>query len=399
MKRTITGEMVGIIAVLGLGVLSMSILQPVLPLYLTTIGVVPTILGLMFSTAMVGMAIGESFWGWVADRLGLRIPLSVGTFVCALAVLLLLTTRGITSIFTIFFFWGFVRSALFGPGRGYIGAHAPPLKKATFMAIITVMLSASRSIGALPSGFIVDTLGYQGVFFISGGIAVAAGLIVITRFRRTRLVQPELLAVSSVPSDERSSLGQAFSYRPLTSQCAVTALSFLGLGVLITFLPLLATQVVGVGPAAVGILFTINGVTTTVLGIPMGMLADRKGKRALMMLGLLVSASAMGGMAFVGSFNWLIVFVILASLGMAMFSPAALGLFSDAVPLHRQSTAMGIYGGACENTGIIAGSALGGFVWSTWGPQTTFLIGTFSAILGAMLCFTLTTKKVVSANP
>jgi len=166
-----------------------------------------------------------------------------------------------------------------------------------------------------------------------------------------------------------------------------------------TFLPLLATQVVGVGPAAVGILFTIQGVATMVLGIPMGMLADRKGKRALMMLGLLVSAFAMAGMGFVGSFPWLVLFVILASLGMAMFSPAALGLFSDSVPLHRQSTAMGIYGGVCENTGIIAGSALGGFIWSSFGPQATFLMGAFSAILGAMLCFTLTTKKVVSANP
>jgi len=398
MKQIITSEIVTVTAILGLGVLSISILQPILPLYLTSIGVAPQILGLMFSIAMVGMAIGESFWGWVADRLGLRIPLSVGTFVCALAVLLLLLTRGTASIFTIFFFWGLVRSALFGPGRGYIGANAPPLKKATFMAIITVMLSASRSIGALPSGFIVDTWGYQCVFFISGGIAVAAGIIVITGFRRTRPVQLEPLTVSSVPTDGRSSLGQTFSYQPLTSQCVVAALSFFGLGVLIAFLPLLATQVVGVRPAAVGILFTIQGVATTVLGIPMGMLADRKGKKALMMLGLLVSAFAMAGMGFVGSFPWLVVFVILNSLGFAMFNPAALGLFSDSVPLHRQSTAMGIYGGVCENTGLIAGSALGGFIWSSWGPQATFLMGTFSAILGAMLCFALRTKKV-SENP
>ncbi len=45
---------------MGLGVLAMSMLQPVLPLYLTSIDVSPEVLGLMFSVAMVGMVFGES---------------------------------------------------------------------------------------------------------------------------------------------------------------------------------------------------------------------------------------------------------------------------------------------------------------------------------------------------
>ncbi|GAG36711.1 unnamed protein product, partial [marine sediment metagenome] len=126
----------------------------------------------------------------------------------------------------------------------------------------------------------------------------------------------------------------------------------------------------------VGILFTIHGLGAMVLGIPMGMLADRKGKKNLMLLGLLVSGAAMAGIAFTESYTWLIVFVLISSLGLTMFSPAALGLISTSVPLRRQSTAMGIYGGICENTGIIAGASLGGFVWSAWGPRAAFLMGT-----------------------
>jgi predicted MFS family arabinose efflux permease len=53
-----------------------------------------------------------------------------------------------------------------------------------------------------------------------------------------------------------------------------------------------------------------------------------------------------------------------------------LGLISSMVPPRRLSTAMGLYGGIYENTGIVAGSALAGFVWSAWGPRATFLIGT-----------------------
>ena len=73
--------------IMALGVLAMSILQPMLPLYLTGIGVTPEILGLLFSVAMLGMVIGESSAGWVADKVGLRVPMSVGTFVSGLVVL------------------------------------------------------------------------------------------------------------------------------------------------------------------------------------------------------------------------------------------------------------------------------------------------------------------------
>ena len=261
------------------------------------------------------------------------------------------------------------------------------------MAIIAAMMAASRSIGALPGGFVVDNWGYHWVFFISSGVALMAGFIVLTSLRKARSLEPEPPTVTSLTTDDLSSPSRAHWYHPLTFQCVVAFSNFLGRGAVMTFLPLLATQVVGVAATEVGILFTIGGLGSLVLAIPMGMLADRKGKRTFMIFGLLVSAVAMAGMAFTESFPWLIVFVIINSLGMAMFSPAALGLLSTSIPLQRQSTAMGVYGGVCENTGIIAGASLGGFIWSTWGPQATFLMGTVAASLGAAICFSLVRDK------
>jgi len=266
------------------------------------------------------------------------------------------------------------------------------------MAIIAVMMSASRSLGALPSGFIVDTWGYSVVFFVSSGVSLLGGIVVVAGLRKTKPVNPEPTTGTISPSDELPPPAQRLNYRPLTFQCVVTVLQFLGLGILMAFLPLLATQVVGVAATEVGILFTIRALGTMVLGIPMGMLADRKGKRTFMILGLLVSGASMAGMAFTESFPWLIVFIITSSLGLMMFSPAALSLLSASVPLQRQSTAMGVYGGVCENTGIIAGASLGGFVWSAWGPRATFLMGTVAASLGAVIGFFGLVRDKVSKN-
>jgi len=327
----------------------------------------------MLSVAMFGMAIGEAGWGWLADRTGIRLAMITGTFFTGLAVLMFVFTRNVPLIFGIFFAWGFLRSAVFGPIRGYIGTAAPPHKKATFMAFSAVMLSASSSLGALPSGFLVDSLGYHSVFYSSLGVSVLGGIIVLT----------------GEGSFEDKSFKPKFNLFSLTPMCLVTALRFFGLGCMMTFLSLFATEEAGVDITLVGVLFTIGGLVNVALTIPTGILADRLGKKNVMTAGMIVSAGAMVGIAYSGNFTWLVIYMIVNSIGMALFSPAALGLLSDSVPRNRQSTAMGFYGGICENVGILAGSALGGVFWDTFGPQSTFFSGAFACGLGAILCIVL----------
>ena len=164
---------------------------------------------------------------------------------------------------------------------------------------------------------------------------------------------------------------------------------FLGKGFTLTFLPLFATDVVGIDISMVGILFTAEGFTNLVLSVPMGMLADHLGEKAMMIIGLVISAGAIAGIVFADSFTWVILFMILNGAGMAAFSPAALSMFSDSVPRHRQNTAMGFYGGICENVGILGGSALGGVIWESLGYQYTFYTGAIACGLAALTCCVL----------
>ena len=129
------------------------------------------------------------------------------------------------------------------------------------------------------------------------------------------------------------------------------------------------------------------------LGIPMGRLADRAGKKKIIILGLLTSGFSMAGMAFATSYLGLIILIIGHSVGVSMFMPASMGLISNSVPLKRQSTAMGFYGGLCEDTGIIAGSAFGGFIWSAWGSQSTFLAAAIAAGLGVVVSLVFVKQK------
>jgi predicted MFS family arabinose efflux permease len=56
---------------------------------------------------------------------------------------------------------------------------------------------------------------------------------------------------------------------------------------------------------------------------------------------------------------------------------------------------MGMYGAFGENIGIIAGASIGGFIWSAWGPQYTFLMGTVATALGIVICLALIKDKAI----
>jgi MFS family permease len=83
---------------------------------------------------------------------------------------------------------------------------------------------------------------------------------------------------------------------------------------------LVATQVVGVDATQVGLIYTAGSLVNTVMLIPMGRLADRRDKKQLMILGMLLSAAALAGLGFTTSYPLLIVLVILINLSFLCLS-------------------------------------------------------------------------------
>lgn len=382
-----------IVSILAISMLSISILEPVLPLYLTHVGFSSKATGMMISVLWLGMIIGESSWGWIADKMGIRIPMIWGTLVSGIILLGFLLAKGTYIVFIAILCLGLSRSAVFGPARGHVGKHAPALKKAAFMGIITVVIGGSRSLGALSSGFLASSLGYSWVFYIAIGIYILGGLITIVILRDLKYNAPKLL-----PANKHLFVIDSKNYRCMFSLCAITSCEYFGLGLFISFFPLLIIQVAGFNIASVGVLFAVKGMITLIFGVPMGMLADRKGKKLLMIIALTTSAISMIGIYVGNSFLSFLISALLFEIGLVTYSPAALTLLSNSVPSERQGSVMGIYGGICENTGIMAGAFSGGFVWNIFGPRETFLLGSLVCIVGVIMCFFLNIEKMERVN-
>ncbi len=382
-----------IVSILTISMFAISMLEPILPLYLVHVGFSSKATGVIISVLWLGMIIGESSWGYIADKIGIRTPMIWGTLVSGIILLGFLLAKGTYIAFIAILCLGLFRSSVIGPTRGHVGKHAPALKKAAFMGIITVVIGGSRSLGALSSGFLASSLGYSWVFYTAIGIYILGGLITIVILRDLKYNAPKLL-----PANKHLFVIDSKNYRCLFSLCAITSCEYFGLGLFISFLPLLITQVAGFSIASVGVLFAAKGIITLIFGVPMGMLADRKGKKLLMLIALTTSAISMIGISVANSFLCFLVSAVLFEIGLITYSPAALALLSDSVPSERQGSAMGLYGGICENTGIMAGAFSGGFIWNIFGPRATFLLGSLVCIIGVIMCLILNIEEMERVN-
>lgn len=364
------------------GAISMGIVRPMLPLYLISINLEPYLLGLVVSVSMIGMVIGESFSGLISDRFGMRVPLVLSTLVCGVALFAFMLSTALPFLFFIGFLWGILRGLMVGPIRGYMADTAPPPQRATYIAISSAILSLSRGVGALPGGIIVDKLGYNWVFYIAGVVAVLGVIATIYGPKHS-------LQIEGTRGHQNSANNWRTTIPFFFILCIIGMFGFLNVGILLTYVPLLGTQIMGISATTVGVIFTINGLATMAFSIPVGIMADKIGKRLSMVLGLAICAGAMLGIAGTGNIWWLISLGIVHALGIATFMTSALGVLSDYMPAGRLATAMGLYGGIGENSGLVLGSAIGGFVWEGFGSSATFITAAFACALGVLMCLVL----------
>lgn len=372
-----------VLGIYSLAMSSMAILSPILPLYLTSLAITPQELGLLFSVQMIAVAIGELTWGRIIDKVGISAALFAGTFLTAGITSLYLVVESLPLFFILFFCLGFFRAAIIISGRWYVAVNSAPSERASSIALVTAIGSGTRSVSSIIGGVVVDVLGYSAAFLSAVLGPTLGGILFILALNRFRL--PKRDDPSSAPLDtEKKSLSiRQVIFGIVGIQGMVAALIFTGLGIFITYMPLLSTQIIGTDATGAGALFSIQGFVNLLVVIPLAKLADRKGKRLFMIIGLLGTATAFLGMAFASNYTMLVLLTILFSLSFAIFVPAAIALLSERVPNNQQGVAIGMYG-VFEDGGMVAGSAVGGFVWERWGHGATFLAGSVASVIGAL---------------
>jgi DHA1 family multidrug resistance protein-like MFS transporter len=160
------------------------------------------------------------------------------------------------------------------------------------------------------------------------------------------------------------------------------AAQFLLNGSLTAFLPLYASDVVGMGPAAIGWMFAIQTVTTLSTRPLIGALSDRVGRRGVIVTGLVTCSAAVWMISTAERGSLLIAAVVAYGAGVAVTTAATSAYVTDVAPRARYGAAHGVFG-TIYDIGDAAGPILAGLLVAAWGYAPMFQLMAVAAIAAA----------------
>lgn len=171
--------------------------------------------------------------------------------------------------------------------------------------------------------------------------------------------------------------------RPYWFLLAGEAVQSLGFGIAIPYFTLYLTGTVGITPAETGVTMLVWALVS-LAGQPLGgVLADRIGRRPVMIAGLAGAGLSAGAFAFVTGFGSVIAVTIAWATFNSIFEPAAGAYVTDVIEPGLRTEAFGLWR-VMANAGFAVGPPLGALVIWLSSLRTTFLFAGV-AILGFLV--------------
>ena len=318
--------------------------------------------------------------GAIADRIDRRrILLSSQLFQMAMAVLLGLLYAwdrlGIGAIVAIAFFTGLVQSQSAPTYQAVITSLVPRERIANAVALNSLQFNLSRAIGPVIAGLLLAQLG-AGACFAANALSFVGVIVAL----RTIELPPPI-----VPSAQES-LGRSLaaglahvSRAPLLRSAVLLAFtaSFLAFP-LITFLPVIAGDVLGTGASGYSLLLTSIGLGAIVGAIGTAKRGHAQGRGRLMLLAYgLFGAVTIG--ASLSRWQWLSMLLLVGS---GFFLTTAFSTLNSLVqalaPDALRGRVLSIFGLAFRGGGPVGSLLAGALVRRAGAPA---ILATFSALL------------------
>ena len=336
-----------------------TMLGPFLPVFLyKQLGIsVGAVSFLYFANGLAG-TLTVLLIGWLVDRVGRKKIYAFGNSSAVLIPAALATTTTLTQAFPILTISGVMDSASRASQTTIIADQVEDSKRNTAYGVSRIVGNAAWIIAPLIGGAILVGQGNFLPLFAASAIIGLIGLLafvgLVPESRKAGLERPKLPNVG------------IFRDRDLLVLCVASLFTMLFYTQFYSLLPIFATQVKGLDSLQVGALFSISGATVVALQFPTSSWLERIPKQTGYILGVVILAAGITGLALAPTFYWLLLAVVVMTLGENMFFPIAQTLVTEIAPEAER----GMYVGAFSlflNIGGNLSPLLGGTIWQLTG--------------------------------
>jgi len=366
--------------------ISSEIIQPVLPIFIASLGGGSLAVGLIGGISDGLPSLFKVLAGYWSDRLGKRKPLVVaGYALSALGKLFLPVAATWQQVFLLKTLERSGKGVRSAPRDAMISESADKRNRGRGFGLHRAMDSTGAVIGSILAYLLWQGgMSYSSIFMVAGVLSVVALLPFYRVTESFRAPNCEVrLKLSGLSTELRSFLLIA---------------SLFALGNFSYMFFILRAQGLFSGARAVAaplLLYALFNLVYALLAMPIGIWSDRVGRKGVLALGYALFALTALGFAAVTSLAGLIALFALLGLVYALVDGSERAYVSDLSPGSLRGSSLGLYYGAIGVAAIISSLAAGA-LWAWWGAEATFIFGAGAAALAAMALLGMKKTEVVA---
>jgi MFS family permease len=373
------------------------IVAPAIPLFARSFGVSRAAAGAVvsaFALMRLSSALGV---GRLVNRIGERIVLGVGIGIVAVSSAL----AGLASDYV---------QLLVLRGVGGIGSAMFSVSANSLLIGATTSSQRGRAVGAFSGGFLIGGIAGPGLgglitgwslrapFFLYAGTLAAAGAVGLALLPRRHRQSGHDPAQPAEPSLTVARALRLPAFR--AAAFANLADNWASLGVRAAIIPLLVLEVLHRSPIWTGIGLTVFTVANVVTLLLSSRLADRRGRRPVLLAGCLGSAAGCLLLVPATSLALFLLAMLIFGAGSGLLDVAPGAMLGDVIG-GRGGTVVAVYQ-MSGDVGSLAGPLVAGFLADTTGYGSAFgltaAVLVLAAALGARAPETLTREPAAGSN-
>ena len=368
-------------------VTGVGIVVPLLPVYASNLGASGVYIGLIFGAFSISRTFLLPYFGRRSDKKGRKPFIIIGLFAYTLVSLAFILSNSIESLIAIRFLQGIASAMIMPAVQAYVGDITPSGQEGFTMGLFNMSMFLGLSLGPLIGGVIHDRFSLD-TSFASMGFLTFLGFL-LSFFLLPPTTSEQVVRRGIEPKAWKWVLRDRDMAGLLLFRLAYAAC----IGVIWSFLPVLADLEFSLSSASIGILVTLGVFSSGLLHVPMGYMADRVNRKMMIVSGGLIITYAIFSFDWASSFNDLLLASVWFGVGGGIAMPALMAL---AVLKGNEIDAMGSIMGLlamAHSLGMLAGSLLAGIMMDISRIGRAFQSGAVLMILCLVLFLVLTYHK------